>query len=125
MMAKESTTNLASDAFRTHYDTLYSALASQPDVVRGLSAKLYKRVVITQDTRDSIQLTVGITPGHRASSLLLAVESSIRIDPRKLRRFVRVLRKMPTLKPVADALQQCYSKYRIYNQFRMIWGFGL
>ena len=119
-MAAESTTNLASDAFRKHYDTLYSALSSQPDTVLGLTVKLYKRVVITQDTRDSIQLTTGITPGHRASTLLLAVESSIRIDRRNLRKFVRILRKEPTLKSVADALQQSYSKYRIIVNLRMI-----
>ncbi len=112
-MAGESTINLASDAFRKHYDTLYSALASQPDTVLGLTARLYKRVLITQDTRDCIQLTTGITPGHQASRLLLAVESSIRIDRRNLRQFVRVLKKEPTLKPVANALQQSYSKYRI------------
>ena len=121
-MAAESTTNLASDAFRKHYDTLYSALASQPDTVLGLTAKLYKRVVITQDTRNSIQLTTGITPGHRASRLLLAVESSFRNNRRNLRQFIRVLRKEPTLKSIADELQQSYSKYRIIVNFCTIGG---
>ena len=101
--------NLAAEAFRRNYSALHDALAL-PDVASRLVTKLYGGAIITPETRDAVQ-TTGITPAHQASRLLQAVESSIRIDYRKLRSFVRVLRKQPVLSPIAKQLRQCYRKW--------------
>ena len=108
-MAEKAQRNLASVAVREHYDTLHSAI-SQPTLVIEVASKAYKWVLITRETRDAIQFTTGISPGQRAALLLQAVESAIQIDYRNLRQFVRLLRKEPTLKPIAKALQTSYSK---------------
>ena len=101
--------NLASEAFRKNYDALNDALV-QPDVASGLAVKLYSGAIITLETRDAIQMS-GITPIKQASFLLQAVESSIKIDHTRLRKFTRVLKKKPVLEPIARQLRQCYSKF--------------
>ena len=103
--------NLASEAFRKNYDALNDALA-QPDVASGLAIKLYSGAIITVETRDGVQMT-GIPPIKQASLLLQAVESSIKIDHTRLRKFTRVLKKKPVLEPIARQLHQCYSKFLI------------
>ena len=101
--------NLAAEAFRRHYSALHDALAL-PDVASRLATKLYGGAIITPETRDAVQ-TTGITPAQQASWLLQAVESSVRIDYRRLRKFVRVLKKQPVLSPIAKQLRQCYRKF--------------
>ena len=101
--------NLAAEAFRRNYAALNDAL-TQPDVASGLAIKLYSGAIITVETRDAVQMT-GIPPIKQASLLLQAVECSIKIDHTRLRKFTRVLRKKPVLKPTAKQLRQCYSKF--------------
>ena len=101
--------NLALCAFREHFDVLYSTLTSQPELILGLASKLYKRLLISEDTRHAIQQTAGIvSPVYQASRLLLAIESAIEMNPRILRQLLRILRKES--KSVAEALQKRYSK---------------
>ena len=100
--------NLAEAAFRKNYAALYDALA-QPLVITGLAVKLYSAVIITSETRDAI-LTSGIPPAQQASLLLQAVEASIKSDYKRLRKFIRVLRKQPVLEPIAKQLRLYYSK---------------
>ena len=104
--------NLASEAFRKKYDALSDALA-QPDVASWLAIKLYTGAIITVETRDAIQMTAGITPAKQASLLLQAVESSIKIDHTRLRKFTRLMKKKPVLEPIARQLHQRYSKILI------------
>ena len=101
--------NLAAAALWTNFTALYDALA-QPRVATGLAVKLYNGAIITSETRDAIQ-TPDISPTQRASLLIQAVESSIKIDHGKLRKFTRVLKKQPLLEPVAKQLRQCYSTF--------------
>ena len=103
--------NLAAEAFRKSYSALHDALAL-PDVASRLTTKLYGGAIITLETRDAIQIT-GITPAQQASRLLQAVESSIRIDYKRLRKFTRLLKKQPVLSPIAEELRQCYRKFLI------------
>ena len=101
--------NLAAEAFRRHYAALHSAIA-QPDVAGGLATKLYSGAIITLETRDAVQMP-SFTPTQQANLLLQAVESSIKIDHTRLRKFTRLLKKQPVLKPIAKQLRQCYSKF--------------
>ena len=101
--------NLAAEAFRRNYTALHDALA-QPDVASGLATKLYGGAIITLETRDAVQMP-SFTPMHQTNLLLRAVESSIKIDHTRLRKFTRVLRKQPVLKPIAKQLRQCYRKF--------------
>ena len=103
--------NLAAEAFMRHYAALHDALAL-PDVASMLAIKLYGGAIITPETRDAIQ-TTGITSAQQASWLLQAVESSIKIDHRRLRKFTRLMRKQSVLSPIATKLRQCYSKFPI------------
>ena len=107
--------NLAAQAFRRHYLALYDALA-QPNVASDweLARKLYNGSVITSETKEAIQLTPGITPRQQADLLLGEVESSINIDHTRLRKFTRVLKKVPVLEPIAKRLRQSYSKFINY-----------
>ena len=101
--------NLAAAALWTNFTALYGALV-QPRVAAGLALKLYNGAIITSETRDAVQIP-GLSPTQRASLLIQAVESSIKIDHARLRKFTRVLRKQPLLEPVAKQLHQCYSTY--------------
>ena len=104
--------NLAADtSFRKNYGSLHSALA-QPNVTSGLASKLYEKTIITAETRDAVQFTIGITPSDRAANLLQAVESSIKIDHQRFQQFIRILKNDPTLKLklAAKRLHRCYSK---------------
>ena len=101
--------NLAADVFRRNYTDLHDAV-SQHDVASGLAIKLYSGAIITLETRDAVQ-TPSFTPAQQASFLLRAVESSIKIDHTRLRKFTRVLKKQPVLKPIAEQLRQCYRKF--------------
>ena len=105
--------NLAERAFRKKYSALCDALA-QPHVATRLANKLYSGEIITAETRDAIQTA---TPPTQQSYLLLqAVEKSIKIDYRRLRKFIRILRKQPVLEPISNQLRQCYSKlYKFIN----------
>ena len=106
-MAEKPAKKLALHAFREQYGTLYLTLTSQPELVLRLASK---RALISEETRDAIQHTTGIT-GYQASRLLSAIESAIAINPRILRQFLRVLRKESTLKSVAEAIKERCSKY--------------
>ena len=97
--------NLAAEAFRRNYSALHDALA-QPDVAGGLATKLSGAVEI----RDAVQMP-SFTSTQQANLLLRAVESSIKIDHTRLRKFTRVLRKEPVLEPIAKQLRQCYRKF--------------
>ena len=101
--------NLAAEAFRKNYSALHDALA-QPGVAGVLATKLYSGAIITSETRDAVQMS-SFTPTQQANCLLQAVESSIKIDHTRLRKFTRVLKKQPVLKPIARQLRQCYSKF--------------
>ena len=101
--------NLAAEAFRRNYAALQDALAP-PGVASGLAAKLYSGAIITLGTRDAV-LMPSFTPTQQANWLLQAVESSIKIDHSRLRKFTRVLRKQPVLVPIAKQLRQCYRKF--------------
>ena len=101
--------NLAAEAFRRHYAALHDAIA-QPDVASGLAAKLYSGAIIAVETRDAV-LMPSFTPTQKADSLLQAVDSSIKIDHTRLRKFTRVLKKQPVLEPIAKQLRQCYRKF--------------
>ena len=106
--------NLAAEAFRRHYYTdLHDALA-QPHMANELARKLYNGSIITSETSEAIQFTPGITPRLQADLLLRAVESSITIDHTRLRKFTRVLKKVPVLEPIAKRLRQSYSKFINY-----------
>ena len=105
--------NLAAEAFMRHYAALHDALA-QPGMASRLATKLYDGAIITPETRDAVQ-TTGITPVQQASRLLQAVETSIRIDYRRLRIFTRLLKKQPVLSPIAKQLRQCYRKFLIHS----------
>ena len=105
--------NLAAEAFRRHYTDLHDALA-QPHMANELARKLYNGSIITSETREAIQFTPGITPRLQADLLLRAVESSITIDHTRLRKFTRVLKKVPVLEPIAKQLRQSYSKFINY-----------
>ena len=107
--------NLAAEAFRRKYAALHDAIA-QPDVSSGLAAKLYSGAIISLKTRDAVQMP-SFTPTQKADSLLQAVESSIKIDHTRLRKFTRVLKKQPVLEPIARQLRQCYRKF-----FNVLWG---
>ena len=102
--------NLASEAFRRNYESLHGALA-QPDVASGLAIKLYNGAIITSATREAIQFPASITPRQQADVLLQAVDSSVKIDHTRLRKFTRVLKKEPVLEPIAKRLRQCYSEF--------------
>ena len=101
--------NLAAEAFKRNSTALHDALA-QPDVASGLATKLYNGAIIALETRDAVQMP-SFTPAQQANWLLQAVESSIKIDHTRLRKFTRVLRKQPVLKPIAKQLRQCYRKF--------------
>ena len=101
--------SLAADAFRSNYAALKDAFA-QPGVASGLAAKLYSGAIITVETRDAV-LMPSFTPTQQANLLLQAVESSIKIDHTRLRKFTRVLKKQPVLEPIAKQLRQCYRKF--------------
>ena len=101
--------NLAAEAFRRNYAALQDALAP-PDVADVLATKLYGGAIITSETRDAVQ-TPSFTPIQQANRLLQAVESSIKIDHTRLRKFTRVLKKQPVLEPIAKQLRQCYRKF--------------
>ena len=101
--------NFAAEAFRRNSTALHDALA-QPDVASRLATKLYNGAIITVETRDAVQMP-SFTPTQQANWLLQAVESSIKIDHTRLRKFTRVLRKQPVLKPIAKQLRQCYRKF--------------
>ena len=107
--------NLAAQAFRRHYLALHDALA-QTNVASDweLARKLYNGSVITSETKEAIQLTPGITPRQQTDLLLGEVESSINIDHTRLRKFTRVLKKVPVLEPIAKRLRQSYSKFINY-----------
>ena len=111
-MAEKPAKNLALNAFREQYGTLHLTLTSQPELVLRLAVKLYKRALISEETRDAIRDTSGITV-YQASKLLSAIESAIAINPRILRQFLRVLRKESALKSVAEALKERCSKYTL------------
>ena len=100
--------NLALQAFREHFDALYSSLTSHPDLVLGLASKVCKGAIIVQETRDVIKQATGTV--YQASRLLSAIESAIAVNPKNLRRFLRILRKESTLKSIAGALRKCYGK---------------
>ena len=108
-MAEKPAKKFALQASREQYGTLYSALTSQPELVLRLASKLYKKALISEETRDAIQQLTGII-GYQAARLLLAIESAIVVNPRILRQFLRVLRKESTLKSVAKALKERCSK---------------
>ena len=99
--------NCAAAALWTNFTALYDALA-QPPVATGLAAKLCKGAIITSETRDVIQ-TPGMSPAEQTSLLLQAVESSIQIDYTMFRKFIRLLKKLPVLEPIAKQLHHCYS----------------
>ena len=101
--------NLAAETFRRNYTSLSDTLA-QHDMVGGLARKLYSEAIITSETRDAVQTHI-FTPTQQAMWLLQAVESSIKIDHTKLRKFTRVLKKQPVLEPIAKQLHQCYRKF--------------
>ena len=105
--------NFAAEAFRKNYAALSDALA-QPDVASWLATKLYSGAIITLETRDAVQMA-GITATRQASLLLQAVESSIKIDHTRLRKFTRVMKKKPVLEPIARQLRQRYSKIRVLS----------
>ena len=115
----EKQKKFASLAFRKHYDTLQTAI-STPDLVNSLASKLYKRLLITKETRDAVQFTTGISPMDKAAMLLQAVESTIQIDKHCLFRFVRLLKKQPILKPFAEKLRKEYSKWRSYEYHNLV-----
>ena len=95
----------AADAFRINYADLHSALSS-PTLPCRLASNLYKSEIITADTRDAVQFTLGISPAQQAAKLLQAVESSIKMDQRRLQQFIRELKKENALKPIALKLCQ-------------------
>ena len=101
--------NLAAQAFMESYSALHDALA-QPDLASRFATKLYSGAIITPETRDAVQ-TTSITPAQQASWLLQAVESSIRIDYTRFRKFTRILKKQSVLKPIAKQLRQRYRKF--------------
>ena len=109
MMAEKTKRNLALDAFREHYDSLHSAI-SQPDMVSGLASKVYKKAIITRDTRNAVQLATGSSPAQRGAMLLQAIETAIQSNQHNLHQFVQILRKEPSLKPLGDSLWHYYSK---------------
>ena len=106
--------NLAERAFRKKYSALCDALA-QAHVATRLAMKLYSGAIITAETRDAIQTAT--PPAQQAYLLLQAVETSIKIDYRRLRKFIRILRKQPVLEPISNQLRQCYSKLYKFNIF--------
>ena len=109
--------NLAAEVFRRNSAALHDALA-QPDVASRLAVKLYNGAIITLETRDAVQM-LSFTPTQQANLLLRAVESSIKTDHRKLRKFTRLLREQSVLTPIAKQLRQCYRKFLNFNA---LWG---
>ena len=99
--------NLAGEAFKKNYDALRDALA-QSDLASVLATELHSETIIAVHTRDAI---LACSDSSRVFQLLQAVECTIESDHRRLRKFVRVLKKQPDLKPIAKQLRQCYSKF--------------
>ena len=82
-MAEGSKENLAYRAFRESYDSLLHVTA-QPGLVVRLASRLYNKALISASTRDTVQLTLGLSPEQQAAILLNAVERSIRTKRRAL-----------------------------------------
>ena len=118
----DKSSGIALDAFRELYVTLYDAIA-QPNLTHRLAARLYQRLLITRETRDAVHHTTGVSPGQQAALLLRAAEASIQMDHRRLRSFVRVLRRESSLKPVAEALRQRYSEFSCIRPVMRLGGY--
>ena len=113
-MAEKPAKNLALQAFREQFSTLYPALKSQPELVLRLASKFYKRTLISKEIKDAIQQMSSGTTELQAAWLLSEIQLAIAVNPRFLRQFLRVLRKESTLKSVAEAVQKHYSKWIQY-----------
>ena len=107
----ENCENVASEALRQRYDSLAAAIA-QPALLNKLASKLYNAALIVKETRDYVHCTEGVTPYKKAVAVLKAVECTVASNPKCLRRFVRVLKKQPTLQTCAERL---YEQYRTFS----------
>jgi len=103
--------NVASEALRQRYDSLATAIA-QPALLDKLASKLYNAALIVKETRDYVHCTEGMTPYKKAVAILKAVECTIAGNSKCLRRFVRVLKKEPTMQTCAERL---YEQYRTFH----------
>lgn len=110
--------NLALKVFKAHITAIHKAVIPHIDwLIRKLSSK-FNIITSTNVSNDARKLLKSqlLGPSHKAIILLALTEMSINSDYRYLRRFIRVLKRCPSLKSVADALKESYSEL-FYKQY--------
>lgn len=103
---------LALKAFEVHIAVIHKAMIPHVDwLIRKFSTNIGPKV-----SNDGLKLLQSqlLGPNYKAVILLALVKMSIDSDYRCLRRFIRVLRRCPALKSVADALKESYSELLVH-----------
>ena len=102
MAAMSSHTSIEYEIFINSYDYLHEGI--QPELDQ-LLPKVYAKKLIGTSTKEEAQLPTRTSP-QRASTLLSAIDSKIRTSPVAFDIFMRVLRGIPSLRYLAEKLQE-------------------
>ena len=109
-----SKNNLALEAFRTNIATIYKAMIPNVDwLIKKVSTTLILPRESKIENGNKLLQSSLLAPSDKAIILLVLAELSITADYRWLRRFVRVLKRHPSLAAIGVSLKKTYGKYTV------------
>ena len=110
--------NLSLRMFQRYFARMANALKECPGAVAN---DLYSNQLISRETVDKVNLTLGLTPLEKATILLMAVEPAIADakSDKALKKLCGVLAKHPNMKWLSNHMMKRYSELYVHESMNL------
>ena len=88
-------------SFQDHFADLFESIQNPTT----LSARLYSAGLLSRETRDKIFTRGVLVDSEKVSVLLVAIDTTIRLDPQKFSKFVEALEKDSSMQHLCGKLR--------------------